>query len=157
VLVLLTESDLKRNTPLLKGLTVDYDTIMVNQVMFSFKRTNGYMRNNVTSETWSWKEKAFKSMLNHPEYDHSGDYYTWVVTATVNKASLLLACLIGFSTLSAVNGLIIRLALVCSNVIVFPLMWIVRVGTGQALTNAQLTQVYHQMGIVGAEAAHMDR
>ena len=51
------------------GLRLDVDLIMVNQFMFTFRRENGYLVNNSTSEQWYWHDKQFRSTLMNPQYD----------------------------------------------------------------------------------------
>ena len=74
-----------------------------------------------------------------------------------NKIYRILGAVISFMTLSFINGLAIRVAILSSNVVIFPLMWIIKVIIGQDMNFAQRAQVYHSMGIVGAEAAYRDR
>ena len=59
--------------------------------------------------------------------------------------------------LSFVNGMIVRIALMCSNVVIFPLIYLMECFAANEMSNAQLAQVYQQMGVIGAYAAHLDR
>ena len=61
------------------GWSLDYDYIMTNQVMFTFRRENGYMFNNQTSEQWLWHGHSFGQILLHPKYDFNGEYVTCIV------------------------------------------------------------------------------
>jgi len=58
-LVILTENDFytKWTLPLL--FPFDLDLAIVNQVMHTFTKQTGYMKNNITSETWSWHKESF--------------------------------------------------------------------------------------------------
>ena len=51
------------------GLYLDIDLIMVNQVMFTFRRQSGYLLNNQTLEPWIWQEGTYASMLMNPHFD----------------------------------------------------------------------------------------
>jgi len=76
---------------------------------------------------------------------------------TMVKLNRLFTVTIGFMTLSMVNGMVVRIALMCSNVVIFPMLWLIKTLTGQRMTNGQRAQIYHSMGIIGAEAAHLER
>ena len=66
VVVVLSADDL---TPgglaqkMLLGLTLDFDFIMVNQIMYTFHRSTGYLVNNGSQEIWTWKKESFYSSL----------------------------------------------------------------------------------------------
>ena len=71
-MVILTESDLAPKNALLRvilGLQLDYDLIMVNQVMFTFRRANGYLMNNSTQAKWQWAEEHYAEVLLDPKND----------------------------------------------------------------------------------------
>lgn len=58
-LIILGQSDLSPKPYFLRyfmGFEIDYDLIMVNQFMFTFRRENGYLLNNSTQEPWNWQE-----------------------------------------------------------------------------------------------------
>ena len=53
ILVIMTKRDLEPSSMFvsaLLGWSIDYDYIMTNQIMFTFRRENGYMFNNSTDE-----------------------------------------------------------------------------------------------------------
>ena len=53
ILVIMTKRDLEPSSifvSMLLGWSIDYDYIMTNQIMFTFRRENGYMFNNSTDE-----------------------------------------------------------------------------------------------------------
>lgn len=53
ILVIMTKGDLEPSSifvSALLGWSIDYDYIMTNQIMFTFRRENGYMFNNSTDE-----------------------------------------------------------------------------------------------------------
>ena len=54
-MIILSGRDIAPQNALLRvllGVEIDLDLIMVNQVMFTFRRANGYMMNNSTQEKW---------------------------------------------------------------------------------------------------------
>jgi len=108
----------------------DYDTAMVNQVMFTFKRQSGYMFNNRTSERWSWKESEYAKILRNPKYDYQGLVTTGYIVNPIYRFNMLLGLIFGYGILSIVNALVIRVALVSSNVVIFPMLWFVKLMTG---------------------------
>ena len=58
-LVIISYDDLRPKSSILymfMSFNLDVDYIMLNQIMFTFRRNNGYLYNNVTSESWIWKE-----------------------------------------------------------------------------------------------------
>ena len=53
ILVIMARRDLEPSSifvSVLLGWSIDYDYIMTNQIMFTFRRENGYMFNNSTDE-----------------------------------------------------------------------------------------------------------
>lgn len=132
-LVLIAKSDLDPSSnvvSLLMGWSIDYDFIMVNQVMFTFRRENGYMVNNSTSEEWLWHSRSFSYILLNPTFDFKQDYLTCFFFTLFVKVFRLATAAAGFMLLSFINGLIVRIALMCSNVVIFPLIWLVKNITG---------------------------
>lgn len=65
--------------------------------------------------------------------------------------------ILGFMILSFVNGLVVRIALLCSNVVIFPMLWCIKIFSGQQMNPEQQAQIYQQMGVIGAYSAHLDR
>lgn len=59
--------------------------------------------------------------------------------------------------ISFVNALVVRMALMGSNVVILPLMWVMKKVTGRGMSPGQTAMIYHQMGPIGAEIAHLDR
>ena len=57
--------------------------------------------------------------------------------------------------ISVINGVVIRLALICSNVVLVPVMTIMSI-LGVNNDERSRTMVYHSMGIIGAQMAHYD-
>ena len=68
-----------------------------------------------------------------------------------------MGALFAYSLLSAVNGLVVRIALLCSNVFVVPMIWFIGVFTGQPLSARNRALIYHSMGLLGAQMAHLER
>ena len=112
------------------GWQLDIDLIMVNQFMFTFRRENGYLLNNSTSETWLWHEKRFGRTLMNPKHDLDNEYFFWFCFVLVYKTLRIVGAVFGFMLLSFVNGLIVRIALMCSNVVIFPMLYFMKLFSG---------------------------
>ena len=69
----------------------------------------------------------------HPKYDFQGEYLTCILFTIFVKIYRLINATIGFMLLSFINGMIVRVALLCSNVVIFPLLYMVRCITGQEM------------------------
>lgn len=54
-----------------------------------------------------------------------------------------------FMLISAVNGIVIRFALVCSNVVLIPIMTVLN-AVGVNNDDRSRTLIYHSMGLIGA-------
>ena len=133
-LVILSIDDLEPSPYFLRGflgITLDVDFIMVNQFMFTFRRETGFLLNNVTSEQWIWRENQFGATLLNPKWDFKGEYFFWFCVTFITKFIHLASATIGFMLLSFVNGLVVRIALMCSNVVIFPLLWIIKTCTNE--------------------------
>ena len=133
--------------------------IMVNQFMFTFRRENGYLLNNSTKETWTWTESEFTSALLDPKYDYNFEenYFLWAIVCFTLKLGRLFSAVLGFMLLSLANALVVRVLLMCSNVIIFPMLEIMRYYNGQNPGPPILAQIYQQMGAIGAYSAHLSR
>ena len=71
-MIILSGRDIAPQNALLRvllGVEIDLDLIMVNQVMFTFRRANGYMMNNSTQEKWQWAEEHYAEILLDPKSD----------------------------------------------------------------------------------------
>ena len=137
-LVLISIDDLEPKYSVLRpfmGVLLDVDLIMVNQIMFTFRRESGYLVNNSTSEQWLWHERQFKSTLMNQKFDMEDDPFLMFCLMLVTKTIRLIAALIGFMLLSFVNGMVVRVALMCSNVVIFPLLAMMELCSGQPINN----------------------
>jgi hypothetical protein len=134
-------------TPLMRllSLTPDYDFIMVNQIMATFKFQPGYLMNNVSGETWSWKKPLF--ITNDPTIK--------TIILFARKGAQIVGFVVAFGMISAVNGVVIRFALVCSNIVLVPIMALL---TWLGVNNDERSRavIYQSMGLVGAQMAHYD-
>lgn len=135
----------------------DFDVIIVNQLMHTFRRQQGYMVNKETSEDWSWHKDDYTTLMTHPKFDFESNYLGFATYLFWQKFKRLIGTIISFMTLSFINGLACRIAIMTSNVVIFPLMWIIKVIMGQGMTFNQRAQVFHSMGYIGAQAAYYER
>ena len=91
------------------------------------------MINNSTSEQWIWHEGSYANMLMNPKYDFADNGFTWFVMTNLTKCWKLISAVFGFILLSFVNGMIIRIALLCSNVVIFPLVYMMECYAANAM------------------------
>ncbi len=68
--------------------------------------------NNVTGETWSWKKPLLIT----------NDVTVKAIILFAKKGVQFVGFLIAFGVISAVNGIVIRFALICSNIVLVPVM-----------------------------------
>jgi hypothetical protein len=62
---------------------------------------------------------------------------------------------IAFFFISAINGLVIRVALICSNIVLLPIMTVMN-ALGINADERSRIMIYHSMGLIGAQMAHYD-
>ena len=139
------------------GVFLDCDLIMVNQFIFTFRRESGYLLNKFTNEQWSWREDQFLWILMNQKYDLGGSAILTFSLFILTKFSRLFRAICSFMLLSFVNGLFVRIALICSNVILFPLLYLIKIFSPQQITDQETAQIYQQMGVIGALSANFDR
>lgn len=68
--------------------------------------------------------------MTHPNYDFDSNYLSFVFWLIGTRFLRLMGAILSFMTVSFVNGLAIRIAILTSNVIIFPLMWLIKVVMG---------------------------
>lgn len=68
----------------------------------------------------------------------------------MRKLLLIFICSIAFAIVSCVNGIVVRMALICSNIVIVPALSIMKTcfGVRESERNTQI--IYHSMGIIGA-------
>lgn len=74
-----------------------------------------------------------------------------------DKLSLVFGCLVGFALISCLNGLVVRVALISSNVIIVPILWVMKKCFGIRESDRNTQVIYHSMGIIGAQIADLQR
>ena len=124
---------------------------MVNQVMHTLNKQNGYMMNNSTGEIWSWHKSNY---LNKSQEVFS---LQKLILFMSRKLLLIFCCTFAFAIVSCVNGMVVRVALICSNVVIVPMLWMMKkcFGVRESERNTQI--IYHSMGIIGAQIASLQR
>jgi hypothetical protein len=112
---------------------------MLNQIIHTFAKQPGYALNNQTQELWSWdKQQLLVDDI----------YMKWLILA-VRRTCQLIGFPIAFLMISCVNGLVIRIALLSSNIILVPIMVILqRFRLNEDVRSRSI--VYHSMGLIGA-------
>ena len=71
----------------------------------------------------------------NPRYDFADNGLAWFVMTNLMKVWRLVCAVFGFMLLSFINGLIVRIALLCSNVIIFPLVYLMECYAANAMNN----------------------
>ena len=106
------------------GWSLDLDVVMVNQFMFTFMRQSGFLYRNDTAETWYWDRHhdSYAYALPNVKFDFAGNTSAWITSILLNKVILLVQAFLAFGFLSTINALLIRVAILCSSVIIFPLL-----------------------------------
>lgn len=117
----------------------EYDLIMVNQIIHTFAKEQGYMLNNGTQESWQWEKQ--KNYVNDP-------VFKWM-QISIRKMFWFMVLPGCFLMISAINGMVIRIALLCSNIILIPIMAVLNY-TRLAANLRNRTVIYHSMGVMGA-------
>ena len=124
----------------------EFDFIMVNQIMHTFAKEKGFMLNNITQEQWEWDEVT--------RYVDDR-IFKWMLLCT-SKMFFLMFIPGFFVMISAINGMVIRVALLCSNIILIPIMHLMSY-TRLNVNNGRRAVIYHSMGIMGAQMAYYDQ
>lgn len=129
----------------------DLDLAMVNQIMHTFTWQKGYFSNNITSENWSWHKDAYELKSN--QLFSIKDLYQFFS----HKLGLVFGCLFGFALISCLNGLVVRVALISSNVVIVPILWVMKKCFGIRESDRNIQVIYHSMGVIGAQIADIQR
>mmetsp|Transcript_36222 Transcript_36222/g.47581 ORF Transcript_36222/g.47581 Transcript_36222/m.47581 type:complete len:89 (-) Transcript_36222:1024-1290(-) len=87
-------------------------------------------------EQWIWGEHMFARTLMNPHFDYKDSYMTWLIESLFVKLARLFSAIFGFMLLSFVNGMIVRIALMCSNVVIFPLIYFMECFAANQMSNA---------------------
>ncbi len=66
----------------------------------------------------------------NPKFDLNDQYFIWFCLVLVVKTFRLIGAIFGFMLLSFVNGLVVRIALMCSNVVIFPMLYFMKLFSG---------------------------
>ena len=69
-----------------------------------------------------WSPASYDSLTPSLKYTYKGNYFTYYVVRILKKIGLFINCFISFGIISIVNGLVIRVAIVSSGVIIFPMI-----------------------------------
>ena len=144
-LVIISYDDLRPKSSILymfMSFNLDVDYIMLNQIMFTFRRNNGYLYNNVTSESWIWKEHQYGEILLNLKYDANENFTIYLVVFIFSKIKRSFAASFGFMLLSFVNGFVVRIALICSNCFIFPIIALTTFISNEDLAPNDQAQIY---------------
>eukprot|EP00347_Sterkiella_histriomuscorum_P023689 403333726 len=139
------------------GWTLDFDVIMINQIVLTFNKHGGYVYRNDTNEMWYWGAGDYSIYRPNLKYDYQDNVSSWIFYMISRKIGLVLLAIIGYAYLSVINGLLIRVAIHCSNVIIFPLLSCMRGLLRTQLSRFQIAAIYRASPHIGAQAAYLDQ
>ena len=113
------------------------------------------MKNNRTSEIWTWKaELYYESLVQLSDFKNFSQFF---ITAIYIKICNLTGAFLSFMILSFVNGIVIRMLLTLSNILIFPMMAVIACCTRRNIDHRVQAAIYQSLGIMGAQMAHLDR
>ncbi len=71
---------------------LDLDTIVLNQIAFTFYRQTGFMFRNDTSETWYWdrSQESYSAYAPSLKYDFHGNAGAWLASIAIGKIVLVI-------------------------------------------------------------------
>jgi hypothetical protein len=75
----------------------------------------------------------------------------------ITKFLLVLQCVLAFALLSWINALLIRVAILCSSTLIFPLLCCTQSLVRATMNNYQIAAIYRASPHIGAMAAYIDR
>lgn len=75
----------------------------------------------------------------------------------IDKVYLLLQCIVAFALMSMINALLIRVAILCSSTLIFPLLCCTQSIVRATMNNYQIAAIYRASPHIGAQAAYLDR
>ncbi|TNV82196.1 hypothetical protein FGO68_gene8871 [Halteria grandinella] len=142
---------------------IDQDVIIVNQLIFTFMRQPGYLVRNDTQESWYWNRYSneYAELVPSYKYDqYYSSYPGFVVSQICNKVVRVFEAIVGLAFVSLINALLIRVAIFCSQTLIFPLLWCFQRAqrqSGQIMDSYQIAAIYRASPHIGAQAAYLDR
>lgn len=125
---------------------VSYDTVAVNQAMFSFPTRSGYLLSATTGEVWSWPSP--RSMESDVKGVHSGS--NGVAVSIMLRLNALASAAVSFFVLSSLCALFLRVLLVSGPALIWPMVsTVVRLcgSRGATVDLRELHAAYPWLGI----------
>ncbi|CDW87312.1 UNKNOWN [Stylonychia lemnae] len=158
-IIIISLSDISENpiVRMLFGWFSDFDNIIVNQVLFTFYRQGGFLFRNDTIETWYWDVSRYSEYRPSIKYDYNDNTFLWVITTIFYKFLIILGAIVAYAHISWINALLIRVAILCSNIVIFPILSCTRSILRANLNRFQIAAIYRSSPHIGALAAYLDR
>lgn len=119
----------------LAGFGGCYDTIMINQLMYTF-RSNGAVQNLHTNETWGWDAEQIPPPNG----------FSFKVSILI-KVLILIKSILAFVLVSTVTALIVRMLMSSGVILMFPLFYCLRAMGCATLDMHLLTLSYPWLGV----------
>ena len=104
----------------LLGYSISYDTVMINQLMWTFPRTSGYVTAVRTGESWGWGEGGAESMLSSQAYAaKTGDPIDGIEFFLIRLVALV-EIIVGFFFFSSLAAVLVRTILTSGAALLYP-------------------------------------
>lgn len=138
---------------------IDPSVVMINQIMYTFHRNELYVIENNKYESWYWSSSTFIQINPLLKYDYNNNLILMIASEIWNRIFQTFYFLFTFMVISNTNAMIIRIAIKCSVLSIFPMIFFQNiVQRGNANRQIHHTRlIYQSMGNTGAIAAYLDR
>jgi len=104
--------------------TIDPTVIIINQIMYTFFRNDIYCTERMKSEQWIWSEYSFTKINKLYTLDYEEDMALMIVSEFLIRLRLMFILTFAYMVISLINGLLVRVAIKCSVLTVFPVIWL---------------------------------
>ena len=121
----------------LAAVVGDLDTIIINQLMFTF-RSDGVVRSMRTNETWSWRGESLPPV---------GGYSIFSLDGWVFRVFALLRSLSAFFFLSGTTAIVVRMLMTSGVALMYPFFFCLRRMGVTGLSFRVLTRSYAWLGV----------
>lgn len=104
----------------LLGYSISYDTVMINQLMWTFPRTSGYVTAVRTGESWGWGQGGAEAMLSSQSYaSQTGDPLDGAAFFLIRIVAIV-EIFLGFFFFSSLAAILVRTILTSGAALLYP-------------------------------------
>jgi hypothetical protein len=104
----------------LLGYSISYDTVMINQLMWTFPRTSGYVTAVRTGESWGWGEGGAEAMLSSQAYAAQTSDPIDGLEFFLIRIVAIVEIMIGFFFFSSLAAVLVRTILTSGASLLYP-------------------------------------